>query len=111
MSSATETELAGIYIMAHKAIFVRIILEELGHTQPPTPPMLAMADAVINDMVQLKQTNANDMRFHWIGHCECEQQFRINLRPVMMNFLDCWTKHHPKSYHHVQRTSHTAHHS
>lgn len=89
MSSATETELAGLYIMAHKAIFVRIILEELGHTQPPTPPMLAMADAVINDMVQLKQTNANDMRFHWIGHCECEQQFRINLRPGMMNFLDC----------------------
>ncbi len=47
--------------MAHKAIFVRIILEELGHTQPPTPPILAMADTVINDMVQLKQTNTNDL--------------------------------------------------
>jgi hypothetical protein len=47
--------------MAHKAIFVRIILEELGHTQPPTPPILAMADTVINDIVQLKQTNTNDL--------------------------------------------------
>jgi hypothetical protein len=36
MSSATEAELAGLYIMARKAIYVRIILEELGHVQPPT---------------------------------------------------------------------------
>ena len=35
MSSATEAELAGLYIMACKAVYIRIILEELGHIQPP----------------------------------------------------------------------------
>jgi hypothetical protein len=37
MSLATEAEFAGLYIMAHEAIYFRIILEELGHAQPPTP--------------------------------------------------------------------------
>jgi hypothetical protein len=37
MSSATKAELAGLYIMAHEAVYIRIILEELGHKQPPTP--------------------------------------------------------------------------
>ena len=37
MSSATEAEISGLYIMAHKAVYIRIILEELGPKQPPTP--------------------------------------------------------------------------
>ncbi len=35
MSSATKAELAGLYIMAPEAVYIRIILEELGHKQPP----------------------------------------------------------------------------
>ncbi len=56
MSSATEVELAGLHIMARKAVYIRIILEEVGHKQPPTPIETdnAMADAVINGKVQPK---------------------------------------------------------
>jgi hypothetical protein len=56
MSSATEAELAGLYIMAREAVYIRIILEELGHKQPPTPLQTdnAMADAVINGKIQPK---------------------------------------------------------
>jgi hypothetical protein len=54
MSSATEAELTGLYIMARKAIYIRIILEELGHVQPPTPLQTdnVMADKVINGKLQ-----------------------------------------------------------
>jgi hypothetical protein len=50
ISSATKAELAGLYVMARKAVYIRIILEELGHVQPPTPLQTdnAMADGVIN---------------------------------------------------------------
>ncbi len=50
MFSATKAELAGLYIMARKAVYIRIILEELGHAQPPTPLQTdnAMVDRVIN---------------------------------------------------------------
>jgi len=56
MSSATEAELAGLYIMTREAVYIRIILEELGHKQPPMPLLTdnAMADAVINGKIQPK---------------------------------------------------------
>jgi hypothetical protein len=102
MSSATEAELAGLYIMAREAVYIRIVLEELGHKQPPTPLQTdnAMADAVINNgKIQPKRTKAMDMRFHWLRDRECQQQFRIYWRPGKMNFADYWTKHHPESHH------------
>ena len=102
MSSATEAELAGLCIMAREAVvYIRIILEELGHKQPPTPLQTdnAMAEAVINGKVQLKRTKAMDMRFHWLRDQECQQQFRIYWRPRKMNNADYWTKHHPEAHH------------
>ena len=68
MASAMEAELAALYIMAREAVYMRIIIEELGHNQPPTPLQTdnVMAEAVINGKVQLKQTKAMDMRFHWL---------------------------------------------
>jgi hypothetical protein len=95
MSSATEAELAGLYIMAREAIYIRIILEELGHVQPPT----AMADRVINGKVQPKQTKAMDMRFHWLQDQECQQRFRIYWQSGMLNYANYWTKHHPETHH------------
>ncbi len=44
--------------MAREAVYIRIILEELGHKQPPTPLQTdnAKADAVINGKIQPKRT-------------------------------------------------------
>jgi hypothetical protein len=74
MSLVTEAEFAGLYIMAQEAVYIRIILEELGHKQPPTPLQTdnAMADEEINGKVQPKQTKAMDIRFHWLQDQECQ---------------------------------------
>eukprot|EP00804_Cyclotella_cryptica_P006508 CCRYP_012778-RE/>CCRYP_012778-RE protein AED:0.38 eAED:0.42 QI:0/-1/0/1/-1/1/1/0/296 len=37
MASATEAKLGALYITAREAVYLRIILEELGHRQPATP--------------------------------------------------------------------------
>jgi hypothetical protein len=37
MSSATGAELAALYIISREEVYTRIILEEIGHTQPPIP--------------------------------------------------------------------------
>jgi hypothetical protein len=83
MSSATEAELAGLYIMACKALYIRIILEEMRHKQPATPLQTnnSMAEPVTNGKVQPKCTKAMDMRFHWLQDRECKRQFRIYWRP------------------------------
>ncbi len=61
-SLATEAELAALYIMAQETVYIRIILEEMGHKQPPTPMQTndEMADGVINGKVQPKRTKAMD---------------------------------------------------
>jgi hypothetical protein len=53
MLLATKAKLAVLYIMVHKAVYIRIILEELGHKQLPMPLQTdnAMADAVINGKI------------------------------------------------------------
>ncbi len=81
MSSATEAECVGLYIMVRETVYIRIILEEFGHKHSPTPLQTdnAMADAVINGKVQPKRTKAMDMRFHWLLDRECQLQFRIYL--------------------------------
>ncbi len=65
--------------MAQDAVYIRIILKEMGHKQLPTPMQTnnAMADGVINGKVEPKLTKAMDMQFYWLQDRECQQQFRI----------------------------------
>ena len=65
MSSATEAELAALYIMAQEAVYIIIILEEMGHKQSPTPLQTdnSMAYAVCNGKIQPKRKKAMDMHF------------------------------------------------
>eukprot|EP00804_Cyclotella_cryptica_P000469 CCRYP_020024-RA/>CCRYP_020024-RA protein AED:0.46 eAED:0.46 QI:0/-1/0/1/-1/1/1/0/159 len=101
MASATEAELAALFITAREAVYIRIILMELGHKQPATPLQTdnAMAEAVTNGKVQPKRTKAMDMRFHWLRDRECQKQFRIYWRPGHSNYADYWTKHHSAKHH------------
>jgi hypothetical protein len=93
MSLATKAELAGLYIMAWEAVYIRIILKELGHKQPPPPIQTnnAMADAALNGKIQPKRTKAMDMRFHWLRDCKYQQQFCIYWQPGKLNYVDYWT--------------------
>jgi hypothetical protein len=79
MTSATEAEVAALYITAREAVYLRIILEEVVHKQPSTPLQTdnAMAEAVSNGKIQPKRTKAMDMCFNWLRYRECQKQFRI----------------------------------
>ncbi len=105
MSSATEAEFSGLCIMAREAVYIRIILEEMGRKQPPTPLQTdnSMEEVVTNGKVQPKQTKAIDMRFHWLQDRECQLQFRIYWRPGKLNYADYWTKHHLTKHHQHMR--------
>ena len=101
MSSATEAELAALYIMAREAVYMRLILQELGHDQPPTPLQTdnAPAEGVVNGKITPKRTKAMDMRLYWLRDRECQDQFRIYWRPGKTNYADYWTKHHAAKHH------------
>ena len=101
MTSATKEELAALYIMAREAVYIIIVLMEMGHKQPATPLQTdnATAEAVYNGKIQPKRTKAMDMKFHWLRDRKCQEQFRIYWRPSKSNYADYWTKHHPATHH------------
>ena len=87
--------------MARKAVYIRIVLEEMGNRQPPKPLQTnnAMADAVCNGTIQQKLTKTMDMRLNWLRDKECQKQFRIYWQPGKSNYVDYFTKHHTETHH------------
>ena len=63
MYTASRAKLAELYTMAREAVYIRIILEEMGHNQPPTLLQTdnAIPDAGCNGKIQPKQTKEIDM--------------------------------------------------
>jgi hypothetical protein len=101
MSSAAEAELGALYINAKEAVYLRQILEEMGHKQPKTPIQTdnTTAEGVVNNKIQPKRTKAMDMRFHWLRDREAQGQFNIYWRPGNTNLADYFTKHHAPAHH------------
>ena len=77
MSSATEAELGALYIMAKEAVYMRLILKEMGHKQPATPIQTdnSTAEGVVNSKLTPKRTKAMDMRFYWLRDRQTLKQF------------------------------------
>ena len=105
MSSATEAELAALYIVAKECVYIRLILEEMGHPQPETPIQTdnLTAEGVINSKIQPKRTKAMDMRFHWLRDREAQRQFRFYWRSGKTMLADYYSKHHPATHHRNMR--------
>ena len=101
MTSAAEAELGGLYINAREAVYIRQILEEMGHKQPRTPIQTDNSTAVgiINNNILPKATKAMDMRFHWLRCRWSQKMFRYYWRPGPTNLGDYPSKHHPGIHH------------
>ena len=82
MSLAAEAKLGGLFICAREAVYIRLILKEMGHPQPPTPIQTdnSTAEGVVNNKIQSKRTKAMDMRFYWLRDRETLKQLRIHWR-------------------------------
>ena len=83
MSSAAEAKLGALYLNAKEAVYLRQILDEMGHPQPKTPIQTdnTTAEGVINNKIQPKRTKAMDMQFHWLRDREAQGQFKIYWQP------------------------------
>jgi hypothetical protein len=68
MSSAAEAELGALFINAKEAVYIRNMLEEMGHIQPRTPIQTdnSTAEGLINNKIAQKHLKSMDMRFHWL---------------------------------------------
>jgi hypothetical protein len=101
MSSAAEAEIGAVFINSKEGAFLRTTLEELGHTQPPTPMETDnnTATGYSNGTIQQKRTKAMDMRFYWIKDRVKQGQFNVYWGPGFQNLADYFTKHHSPAHH------------
>jgi hypothetical protein len=101
VSSASEAELAALFLNGQEAVPIRNTLEELGHIQGPTPIVTdnITAHGIANDSIKQKRSKAMDMRFFWIRNRVSQGQFVIYWRPGKTNLGDYVSKHHSGKHH------------
>ena len=87
--------------MAREAVYIRIILEEMGHKQPPTLMQTDNTTALgfVTNNIASKQLKSMDMRIYWLRCREFKGQFRHYWRPGPTNLGDYVTKHHAEIHH------------
>jgi hypothetical protein len=105
MSSAAEAECGALFNNTKEAVPLRISLEEMGHTQPPTPVEVDNSTTVgfANKSMKQRKSRSMDMRFYWIQDRVKQRQFDIHWRPGTTNLADYFTKHHSTSHHRRMR--------
>jgi hypothetical protein len=104
-ASAAEAELGALFLNTQEVKILRLILEEMGHPQPPTPIHCDNSTAVgiANSTVKRQRSRAMEMRYFWIIDQVRHRYVRILWHPGMENLGDYVTKHHsPKHHQHVR---------
>ena len=68
VASASEAEVAALFMNAQEMVPMRQCLEELGHSQSATPLKTdnSTATGIVNNTIKQKRSKAIDMRYYWI---------------------------------------------
>jgi hypothetical protein len=105
VASAAEAELGALFYNCQNGKIHRLTLEELGHTQPPTPIHCDNETAVgiANNTVKKQRSRAMEMRYFWIVDQVAQKQFNIAWHPGQENLADYFTKHFDSKHHQQAR--------
>ena len=97
MTSASEAEMAALFLNCKTAIPLRIALEEMGHPQPRTPVITdnSSAEGLVNKTMVAKQAKSHDLRLNWLKCREAQKQFHLIWRQGKDNKADYHTKKTP----------------
>jgi hypothetical protein len=100
-ASAAKAELGALFLNAQEAKVIRIVLEELGHPQPPTPIHVDNTTTVgiVNNTIKRQRSRAMEMRYFWLLDGEVQKLFRFYYQPGQENLGDYPSKHHSADIH------------
>ena len=105
MASAAEAEYGALFVNSRLALPIRMALEDLNHTQPPTPLFTdnETAKGLAHETLKIGQAKFMDMRFHWIRDRIRQKQFQVLWIPGAFNRADYFSKHHSPTHHRKMR--------
>ena len=101
LASAMEAELGGMFQNAQQGVWIRTMLEEMGHKQPPTFLITnnTATKSVAEGTAKQRKSRAINMNFYWIRDRIQQGQFQIIWEKGTNKIADYYTKYHP-TYHH-----------
>ena len=105
VASAAEAETHGIFHNAQTALPIRYLLEQMGHSQPPTPLKTdnKIAEAFVQQEMRHKKSKSWDMRLWWLKDRIVANHFKIFWDTGENNWADYFTKHFAPKYHRILR--------
>ena len=105
MASAAEAEYGALFNNSRLALPLRMVLENLGHSQPPTPIFTdnLTSQGLANESLKMGQSKFMDMRFHLIRDRIKQGHFQILWLPGSNNKADYFSKHHSPTHHRKMR--------
>lgn len=101
VASAAEAELAALFLNCKEGKVLRLVLEELGHPQPPTSIHCdnKTAAGIANDTVKKQRSRSMEMRFFWVTDQTKQGYFNVEWHPGKENLADYFTKHFDGKHH------------
>ena len=107
MASAAEAELGALFLNCQEAVPIRITLEKMGHSQPPTPVQVDNSTAlgIATGTTKQRKSKEMDTSFYWIRDRKIQKKFNIYWKPGSTNKGDYFTNHFPPAHHSTVRPS------
>eukprot|EP00804_Cyclotella_cryptica_P015310 CCRYP_005417-RA/>CCRYP_005417-RA protein AED:0.07 eAED:0.07 QI:0/-1/0/1/-1/1/1/0/1190 len=101
VASAAEAELGALFLNCKEGTILRLVLQELGHPQPPTPTHCdnETATGIANNTVKKQRSRSMEMRFFWIADQVTRRNFQVRWHPGQENLADYFTKHFDARHH------------
>ena len=105
VASAAEAELGALFQNCKEGKVIRLILEEMGHPQPPTPVHCdnKTATGIANNSVKRHRSRSMEMRFFWVSDQVDLGLFDVRWYPGLENLADYVSKHHSAAHHQAVR--------
>eukprot|EP00804_Cyclotella_cryptica_P011876 CCRYP_004378-RA/>CCRYP_004378-RA protein AED:0.44 eAED:0.39 QI:0/0/0/1/1/1/2/0/442 len=101
VASAAEAELGALFLNCKEGKILRLVLQELGHNQPPTPTHCdnKTATGIANNTVKKQRSRSMEMRFFWVADQVNRRHFQVRWHPGQENLADYFTKHFEARHH------------
>ena len=100
-ASAAEAELGSLFLNTQETVKLRIALQEIGHTQPPTPIHTdnTTAMGIIHKTIKQQRSRAMNMRYFWTISKQDYKTIDISWHPGRGNLAGYYSKRHSPTIH------------
>ena len=100
-ASTAEAELGSLFLNTQETVKLCIALQELGHTQPPTPIHSdnTTSTDIIHKTIKQQQSGSMNMCYFWTISKQDDKTIDVSWHPGQENLAGYFSKHHSPTIH------------